>query len=198
MVNTIGVKYLVIGYDHHFGRNREGSFDHLKEFGPIYGFEVEEISALDIEHTNVSSTKVRQALNQGNVTLANDYLGYPYSLSGTVIYGDQIGRTLGFPTANIRLDFKNKLIPQDGVYAVWAIHKGIRYKGMANIGGRPTVGSLNRSIEVHLCDQSLELYDEVIQFEIHHRLRSIELFNTLEELKQQLRKDKEQVLGLLA
>tara|TARA_B110000908_G_scaffold68571_1_gene82857 strand:- start:549 stop:1502 length:954 start_codon:yes stop_codon:yes gene_type:complete len=198
LVNTIGVKHLVIGYDHHFGRNREGSFDHLKEFGPIYGFEVEEISALDIEHTNVSSTKVRAALNQGNVTLANDYLGYPYSLRGTVIYGDQIGRTLGFPTANIRLDFKHKLIPQDGVYAVWAIHKGIRYKAMANIGGRPTVGALNRSIEVHLCDHSLELYNEVIQFEIHHRLRSVEQFNTLDELKQQLQKDKELALSLLA
>ena len=132
------------------------------------------------------------------MTLANDYLGYPYSLRGTVIYGVQIGRTLGFPTANIRLDFKHKLIPQDGVYAVWAIHKGIRYKAMANIGGRPTVGALNRSIEVHLCDHSLELYNEVIQFEIHHRLRSVEQFNTLDELKQQLQKDKELALSLLA
>ncbi|PSR07522.1 MAG: riboflavin biosynthesis protein RibF, partial [Bacteroidetes bacterium] len=149
LVNKIGVKHLVIGYDHHFGRNREGSFDHLKEFGPIYGFEVEEIAAFDIDQVNVSSTKIRNALAEGNVELANMYLGAPYSISGRVIKGNQIGRTIGFPTANIECDFMQKLLPADGVYAGKLHVNGHTYNAMANLGSRPTIGSKQRKLEVH-------------------------------------------------
>ena len=152
LVNQIGVKQLVIGYDHHFGRNREGSFDHLKEFGPIYGFEVEEIPALDIDAVNISSTKIRAALTEGNVELAATYLGHPYIIGGEVIKGDQIGRTIGFPTANLDINFQHKLIPADGVYAGYVRLNGEHHKAMANIGRRPTVGSTRRSLEIHLLD----------------------------------------------
>lgn len=198
MVNTIGVKHLVIGYDHHFGRNREGSFEHLKEFGPIYGFDVEEIQALDIDQVNVSSTKIRKALSSGQVDLALEYLGHPYSLQGEVVEGDKIGRTIGFPTANIKLDFVDKLIPADGVYAGRAVHDGTRYLAMANIGRRPTVGSVKRSIEVHLLNASLELYGESLTFELHHKIRDIVHFDSLEALTTQLGRDKEQTQQLLA
>ena len=198
LVNTIGVKHLVIGYDHHFGRNREGSFEHLKEFGPIYGFDVEEITALDIDEVNVSSTKIRKALASGEVDLAVDYLGHPYSLSGEVIEGDKIGRTIGFPTANLRLNFEDKLIPADGVYAGWAVYKGMRYPAMANIGRRPTVGSPVRSIEVHILDTDLQLYQEELTFELHHKLRDIIHFDGLEQLKNQLNQDKINTATILA
>ena len=198
MVNTIGVKHLVIGYDHHFGRNREGSFEHLKEFGPIYGFDVEEIQALDIDQVNVSSTKIRKALSSGQVDLALEYLGHPYSLQGEVVEGDKIGRTIGFPTANIKLDFVDKLIPADGVYAGWAVHDGTRYLAMANIGRRPTVGSVKRSIEVHLIDASLELYSQKLTFELHLKIRDIVHFDGLDALTEQLNLDKMQTQHLLA
>ena len=198
LVNTIGVKHLVIGYDHHFGRNREGSFEHLKEFGPIYGFEVEEITALDIDQVNVSSTKIRNALGQGNVELANNYLGSNYSISGKVVKGDQIGRTIGFPTANIECDFSHKLLPADAVYAGWLHVNGERYAAMANLGARPTVKSDQRKLEVHCIGIEIELYGADVRFELTHHLRAIQEFDNLEELKNQLATDKSKALMLLA
>lgn len=198
MVGQIGVKHLVIGYDHHFGRNREGSFEHLMEFGPIYGFDVEEIKALDIDTVNVSSTKIRKALSTGQVDLALEYLGHPYALNGEVVEGDKIGRTIGFPTANIKLHFADKLIPADGVYAGWAVHRGTRYPAMANIGRRPTVGSIKRSIEVHLLEQDLALYGEQLTFELHQKIRDIVHFESLEALTEQLHRDKASTQTLLA
>ena len=198
LVNTIGVKHLVIGYDHHFGRNREGSFEHLKEFGPIYGFEVEEISAFDIDQVNVSSTKIRSALKEGNVDLANNYLGSNYSISGKVAKGDQIGRTIGFPTANIECDFEHKLLPADGVYTGILHINDERYPAMANLGARPTVGSHQRKLEVHCIGIELELYGASVKFELFHHLRAIQEFDNLEGLKNQLATDKSKALELLA
>jgi len=198
LVNQIGVKQLVIGYDHHFGRNREGSFEHLKEFGPIYGFEVQEIPALDIDEVNISSTKIRNALTEGNVELASSYLGHPYIIGGKVIDGDQIGRTIGFPTANLDINFEHKLIPADGVYAGWVRLNGEHYKAMANIGRRPTVGSTRRSVEIHLFEFEGDLYGQHLHFAVGHRLRDVMNFNDLESLKTQLALDKEDALSKLA
>lgn len=198
LVNTIGVKHLVIGYDHHFGRNREGSFEHLMEFGPIYGFEVEEIAALDIDHVNVSSTKIRNALSEGNIKLANEYLGSFYSLQGKVVPGEQLGRTIGFPTANIDCDFKNKLMPADGVYSGHLYVKGQKHQAMANLGGRPTLGSNKRKLEVHCIGVDVELYNCDVKFEFLHRLRSIQEFDNLDQLKNQLVTDKTTALKFLA
>ena len=198
LVNTIGVKHLVIGYDHHFGRNREGSFEHLKEFGPIYGFEVQEISALDVESVNVSSTKIRQALHRGEVGLAAEYLGHPFTLSGTVIQGDQIGRTIGFPTANIDLDFARKLVPSDGVYLGLLHIDGQTFKAMANIGRRPTVGATQRSVEVHILNFEADLYGQRISFEVVKKHREVLHFNTLDDLKSQLTKDRDAAQSELA
>ena len=198
LVNKIGVKQLVIGYDHHFGRNREGSFDHLKEFGPIYGFEVEEIPALDIDAVNISSTKIRAALTEGNVELAATYLGHPYIIGGEVIKGDQIGRAIGFPTANLDINFKYKLIPADGVYAGYVRLNGEHHKAMANIGRRPTVGSTRRSVEIHLLDFEGDLYGQHLHFAVGHRLRDVMNFNGLDALKAQLALDKEDALSKLA
>ena len=198
LVNIIGVKHLVIGYDHHFGRNREGSFEHLKEFGPIYGFEVEEIKALDIDTVNVSSTKIRKALKEGDVELANTYLGTAYTISGTVVKGKQIGRTLGFPTANIHYDFKHKLLPADGVYAGILECNGQRFKAMANLGARPTLNSEHRILEVHCIGEEIELYNSDVQFEFRSHLRDIQDFHNLDALKEQLEIDKQGALTALA
>ena len=198
LVNQIGVRQLVIGYDHHFGRNREGSFDHLKEFGPIYGFEVEEIPALDIDAVNISSTKIRTALTEGNVALASTYLGHPYIIGGEVIKGDQIGRSIGFPTANLDINFQHKLIPADGVYAGYVRLNGEHHKAMANIGRRPTVGSNRRSVEIHLLDFEGGLYGQHLHFAVGHRLRDVMNFNGLDALKTQLALDKEDALSKLA
>ena len=198
LVNKIGVKHLVIGYDHHFGRNREGSFDHLKEFGPIYGFEVEEIAAFDIDQVNVSSTKIRNALAEGNVELANMYLGAPYSISGRVIKGNQIGRTIGFPTANIECDFMQKLLPADGVYAGKLHVNGHTYNAMANLGSRPTIGSKQRKLEVHCIGTDIHLYESEVRFELYKFLRGIEEFANLEALKKQLEVDKKEAKLVLA
>ena len=198
LVNKIGVKHLVIGYDHHFGRNREGSFDHLKEFGPIYGFEVEEIAAFDIDQVNVSSTKIRNALAEGNIDLANMYLGAPYSISGRVIKGNQIGRTIGFPTANIECDFMQKLLPADGVYAGKLHVNGHTYNAMANLGSRPTIGSKQRKLEVHCIGTDIQLYESEVRFELYKFLRGIEEFANLEALKKQLEVDKKEANLVLA
>ena len=198
LVNKIGVKHLVIGYDHHFGRNREGSFDHLKEFGPIYGFEVEEIAAFDIDQVNVSSTKIRNALAEGNIELANMYLGAPYSISGRVIKGNQIGRTIGFPTANIECNFMQKLLPADGVYAGKLHVNGHTYNAMANLGSRPTIGSKQRKLEVHCIGTDIQLYESEVRFELFKFLRDIEEFANLEALKKQLEVDKKEANLVLA
>ncbi len=198
LVEQIGAKKLVIGYDHHFGRNREGSFEHLMEYGPLYGFEVEEIPAQEIEDTAVSSTKIRKALDEGRIDEANDYLGYLYALRGKVIKGKKNGTAMGFPTANIQVDEAYKLIPGEGVYAVEIqTNEGSWRKGMCNIGHRPTFNGSTISIEAHIFDFTGDLYDTFIRLHFHKKLRGEQKFNGPEALKAQLSKDEKAIRDLL-
>ncbi len=190
LVNQLKTKKLVIGYNHHFGRNREGSFEHLKEYGPIYGFNVEEIPAKDIDSIEVSSTKIRNALETGDVSTARKYLGHHYSLTGKVVGGKKIGREIGYPTANISVEEKFKLIPADGVYAVKVKHQNFTYDGMLNIGNNPTVEGKGRSIEVNIFDFEKDIYGDDITVYFMERLRDEVKFNGLDELKTQLALDK--------
>ncbi len=194
LVKKIGTKRLVIGYNHHFGRNREGSFQHLKEYGPLYGFEVEEISAQDIDETAVSSTKIRHALDFGQVDVAAEYLTRPFMLSGIVVRGNHLGRKIGFPTANITVLDAQKLIPAIGVYAVNVFVKETKYKGMLNIGVRPTIDGVQKTIEVHIFDFDQNVYGEKVSVEFLKWIRKERKFDNLEALKQQLLQDKKQIL----
>ncbi len=197
LVKQIGAKKLVIGHDHHFGRNREGSFEHLKEFGPLYGFDVEEIPVQDIDHVAVSSSKIRQALISGNIKTANEYLGYTYSLSGTVVKGNQRGRTIDYPTANIEMNEARKLVPAKGVYAVQVTVRENKYSGMMNIGHRPTVGGGAITLEVNIFDFDASIYGEKIAVHFTERIRNEQKFEHLEALKAQLAMDKAKVLEIM-
>lgn len=197
LVETIGTKTLVIGYDHRFGHNREGSFEKLKLNAPSYGFEVEEISRQDVDHISVSSSKIREALAKTDVDTATQLLGRPYSLTGQVVKGDQLGRVLGYPTANIEIDSLYKLIPADGIYAVSVAHENRIYKGMLYIGPRPTVNGTKRVIEVNIFEFDKEIYGESITLNFHQWLRGDKKFDGLEGLKQQLHLDKLDSLKVL-
>jgi riboflavin kinase / FMN adenylyltransferase len=197
LVNSIKTKRLVIGYNHHFGRNREGSFEHLKEYGPLYGFEVEEIPAEDIDSIEISSTKIRNALLAGDVKKANVYLGHRFCLTGKVVDGKKIGREIGYPTANILVEDKYKLIPAEGVYAVKVRHDNKMYGGMLNIGTNPTVGGKHQTIEVNIFDFDKDIYEENATIYFIERLRDEVKFNGLEELKAQLATDKINSLKIL-
>jgi riboflavin kinase/FMN adenylyltransferase len=198
LVDRIGVKKLIVGYDHHFGRNREGNYQQLYQLGEIYGFDVEEISAQYIDdHLAVSSTKIRNALMDGNVNLANKMLGYEYSITGIVVEGNKIGRTIGFPTANIEIEDKYKLIAAGGVYACKVNIEGKIYLGMGNIGTRPTVGINGLVTEVHVFDFDKDIYGQVITIYFLDRIRDERKFNNLDELKSQLEHDRIQVKDLL-
>ncbi|MCF8463547.1 MAG: bifunctional riboflavin kinase/FAD synthetase [Flavobacteriales bacterium] len=197
IVEKLGTSVLVIGYDHHFGRNREGSFEHLKESGPLYGFQVEEISVHDVDDVAVSSTKIRKALQEGDVLTASRYLSHSYQLSGTVIHGDKLGRELGYPTANIQIEDRNKVIPANGVYACYVILNEEKFKGMLNIGTRPTVKGQVRRIEVNIFDFEQELYDKRLVVELKDRIRDERKFENVEQLKQRLAIDKNLALRIL-
>lgn len=191
LVKGIGVRKLVIGYDHHFGRNREGSLENLQAVAPNYGFEVEEIPARMIDDVNVSSTKIRNALTEGDVARANGFLGYPYTLSGKVVKGNEIGRSMGFPTANVEPSDPVKLIPGNGVYAVKVHFEDRIYHGMANIGKRPTVvkNPAQRVIEVHIFGFSSDLYGKNLRLTFHGRIRDEVKFEDTGALKTQIEKD---------
>jgi riboflavin kinase/FMN adenylyltransferase len=197
LVNTIGTRKLVIGYDHKFGKNREGSFEQLKINGPRYGFDVEEISRQDIDDMAISSTRIRTSLEQGDVATAAELLGRPYSLSGRVVKGDKIGRLMGFPTANIQVDTLYKLIPNEGIYAVTVSHEAHTYQGMLYIGNRPTVGGLHKVIEVNIFDFNQDIYGETLTVHFHQLIRHDSRFPDLEALKQQLMRDREVTLRVL-
>jgi riboflavin kinase / FMN adenylyltransferase len=197
LVNQIRTKRLIIGYNHHFGRNREGSFEHLKEYGPLYGFEVEEIPAKDIDSIEISSTKIRNALQTGDVKTAASYLGHEFSLTGRVVDGKKIGRQIGYPTANIFVEDKYKIIPEDGVYAVKVRHDNKMYGGMLNIGNNPTVNGKHTTIEVNIFDFNKEIYEENATIYFIERLRDEVKFNGLEELTAQLAIDKINSLKIL-
>jgi riboflavin kinase/FMN adenylyltransferase len=197
LVETIGTKKLVIGYDHRFGHNREGSFEQLKINAPRYGFEVEEIPRQDVDHVGVSSSKVRKALEEGDIDTTTHFLDRPYALTGRVVMGDKLGRLLGYPTANIEIDTKYKLIPADGIYAVTVLHEHTTYKGMLYIGNRPTVNGTKRNIEVNIFDFAKDIYGESLTLYFHKLIRGDAKFSDLEGLKVQLGIDKQDALRIL-
>jgi riboflavin kinase/FMN adenylyltransferase len=197
IVNKIGTKYLVIGYNHRFGRNREGSFEHLKEFSDVYGFKVIEIPEQDINNVSVSSTKIRESLLNGNVAAASKYLDKYYQITGIVMEGNKLGQTIGYPTANIFVTDENKLIPADGVYAVWVQHNQRKYGGMLNIGNNPTIPNKGRSIEVNIFDFNESIYNQNITVEFVDKIRDEQKFASLIDLKNRLAIDKLQAQKLL-
>lgn len=191
LVNQINVKKLVIGYDHQFGKNREGTLEFLKNISSSYNFDVVEISAKEIDEVNISSTKIRKAIETGDIAIANKYLGEPFELRGKVVKGKELGRIIGYPTANIQLNSDVKIIPKRGVYAVEIVLPDhATCKGMMNIGFRPTVSNDNSlSIEVHLFDFNANLYDTFIIARLLSYIRSEQKFSSVEELKKQLQQD---------
>jgi riboflavin kinase/FMN adenylyltransferase len=197
LVDKIGTKKIVIGYDHRFGKDRQGGLDDLQQLGPLYGFDVIEIPEQDINDVAVSSTRIRASLLAGEIELANTFLGYPFFITGTVIRGDQIGRQIGYPTANIVVEERYKLIPSDGIFAVKVWVGDDIYKGMAYIGSRPTVNGHTRNIEVNIFDFDLDIYGQLIRMEFHNYVRGDIKFSSLDALKAQLAQDKIDVTALL-
>jgi len=189
LIKTINTKKLVIGYDHRFGKNREGSFEYLKDHSHNYGFEIEEIPAQEIDDIAVSSTKIRNALLEGDIELANDYLGHQYSLEGKVVKGKQIGRTIGYPTANIEIKEKYKLIPADGVYIVEVEYKNETYGGMLSIGNNPTLNGTQTTIEVNIFNFNKEIYNEGLTVRFVKYMRGQIKYSNLEGLIAQLKND---------
>jgi riboflavin kinase/FMN adenylyltransferase len=197
LVDELNTKQIVIGYDHHFGKNRSANIKDLKTFAENYDFKVEEISAQDIKDVTVSSTKIRNALDKGKVALANSFLGYNYFITGTVIKGKGIGRTIDFPTANIHIEESYKLIPNDGVYVIQSQIKNKTVFGMMNIGTNPTVEGKTRSIEVNFFNFQEDIYKTKLKIEFLKRLRTEQKFKNLEALKLQLKTDKVNALDYL-
>lgn len=191
LVNKINVNTLVIGYDHRFGRNRAGNLKLLSELSPVYNFGLEEITAQEIAEIKVSSTKIRSAILSGDIIKATKYLQHTFTLKGKIIKGKQIGRTIGFPTANIKIEESYKIIPQDGAYVIQGEIDGIIYDGMLNIGNRPTVNNNNKkTIEAFLFDLDHDVYDKQIKVLFIKKLRDEKKYNSLNELKEQLTKDR--------
>jgi riboflavin kinase/FMN adenylyltransferase len=190
LVNQLNIRKIIIGYDHRFGRNRTANINDLIVFGKEYGFEVEQISAQEINDNAVSSTKIRNAILEGNITLANNYLGYNYFFSGIVVKGKQLGRTIGFPTANIKINEDYKLIPKNGVYIVKSNYDKKTIFGLMNIGTRPTVDGTNQTIEVFFLDFDKTIYDETLTIEIIEFIRDEQKFDSLNDLKNQINEDK--------
>ncbi|WP_179415898.1 bifunctional riboflavin kinase/FAD synthetase [Mucilaginibacter sp. E4BP6] len=197
LVDTIGTKKIVIGYDHRFGKDRAGSFDDLLRLSTTYGYDVVEIPEQDINDVAVSSTLIRDALLNGAIELANNFLGYPFFITGKVGRGDQIGRTIGYPTANIMIEETYKLIPDDGIFSAKVIVGGVSHKGMAYIGSRPTINGITRNIEVNIFDFDTEIYGEEISMQFFNYVRGDIKFDGLDALKIQLAKDRDDVLALL-
>ena len=189
LFQKLAVKTMVVGYDHRFGRNREGDFTQLQEMSEMFGFQVAEIHASEIEDIAISSTRIRKALLSGNLAQANALLGRKYRFSGVVIHGRKLGRTLGFPTANIGMRDPYKLVPGGGVYAVRVHIHGKTYNGAANIGWNPTINDKGFSIEVHILNFSDDIYNEEIELEMVQFLRYEEKFENIEALTTQIKKD---------
>jgi len=197
LVNKLNAKHIIIGYDHHFGRNRTANIQQLREFGELYDFTVTEILAQDIDNIAISSTKIRKALNNGDIKLANNYLGYNYFFNGTVIHGNNIGQTISFPTANIKIDESYKLVPKNGVYIVKSFIDNKCVFGMMNIGTNPTFNRKNQSIEIHFLDFNKNIYNQSLSVEMISRIRSEKKFSSVENLKKQLELDKVTTLSYI-
>ncbi len=189
LVNSLKAKKIIIGYDHRFGRNRNADIDDLKEFGRTYNFEVEEISAKEIDDVAVSSTKIRKALNEGDVETTNSYLGYPFMISGEVVKGKAIGRTIKYPTANLKLKEAYKLVPKNGVYVVQSLIEGEKVYGISSIGTNPTVGGKEKTIETYFFSFNKDLYGKEITIEFLRYIRDETTFDSVEMLRQEIIKD---------
>lgn len=198
LVDQFHIQKIIIGHDHRFGRNRTANIDDLIAFGKEYGFEVEQISAQEIQDVSVSSTKIRKALDEGNIALANDYLGYAYFLSGEVVKGKQLGRTIGFPTANIHIEEDYKKIPKNGVYIVKTIINQKEVFGMMNIGFNPTVNGEKQTIEVHLFDFDADIYGQKIEISLLEYIRDEQKFGSVDLLKEQLNQDRNTALDFVS
>ena len=198
LVGIFNIQKIIIGHDHRFGKNRTANINDLITFGKIYNFEVEQISAQEINDVSISSTKIRNALLKGNITLSNEFLGYHYSITGTVLKGKQLGRTIGYPTANICIAEDYKLIPENGVYIVQSIIENKFVYGMMNIGFNPTVKGTAQTIEIHFFDFDKDIYNQKITIEILQRIRAEQKFESLDGLKNQLALDKKTSLAYIA
>jgi riboflavin kinase/FMN adenylyltransferase len=197
LVDQFHIQKIIIGHDHRFGKNRTANIDDLIAFGKQYDFEVEQISVQEIEAVSVSSTKIRKALQAGNMELANDYLGYDYFLTGIILKGKQLGRTIGFPTANLKIEENDKLIPRNGVYIVKSTISQKTIFGIMNIGYNPTVDGQNLTIEIHYFDFDADLYSQEISVSLLKFIRSEQKFQSIILLKEQLEKDKEKAINFL-
>ena len=197
LVNKLNAKHIIIGYDHHFGRNRTANIEQLKEFGLLYDFKVTEILAQDINDIAISSTKIRQALINGEIQLANKFLGYDYFFNGNVVHGNSIGKTISFPTANIEVDEPYKLVPKNGVYIVKTIINEKLIFGMMNIGVNPTFDGTKQSIEIHFLNFNKNIYNKKLTIYMISRIRDEKKFNSVEDLKKQLELDKVSTLSYI-
>lgn len=197
LVNKIGTRQIIIGYDHRFGKDRQGGLSDLQQAAPVYGFEVIEIPKQDIDHVAVSSTRIREALLKSDIEQANAFLGYPFFITGKVIRGNQIGRQIGYPTANLLVEEGYKLIPADGIFAATVQLNDETFQGMAYIGHRPTINGMTRNIEVNIFDFNRDIYNQTLQMNFIHFVRHDVKFSSLEGLKDQLAQDRLDVLGLL-
>ncbi len=197
LVEKLNIQKIIIGHDHRFGKNRNANIDDLIHFGKKYNFEVEQISAEEINEVSISSTKIRNALSEGNIDLATEYLGYNYLLTGIVSKGKQLGRTIGYPTANIQIKEDYKLLPKNGVYIVKSTIKNKTVFGMMNIGVRPTVNGVTQTIEIHFFNYNDDLYEQEIVVSILKRIRNEQKFESLDALKDQLALDKATSLAYL-
>lgn len=198
LIADLRVKKIIIGYDHRFGRNRNADIHDLKAFGNELDFEVEEISAQEVDDVSVSSTKIRKALEEGDIRTANTFLGYPYMLSGTIVRGKGLGKKLDFPTANLSIPETYKLIPKDGVYVVSSLIEGVTVYGMMNIGFNPTFEGKIRTIETNFFDFDQDIYGQNLQIDIIDRIRDEYKFSSVEALKAQLREDREVSLSIIS
>ena len=198
LVDALHIQKIIIGYDHRFGRNRLANIDDLILYGKQYNFEVEQISAQEIDSVSISSTKIRNAILDGNIALANEYLGYKYVINGMVINGNQLGRTIGFPTANLKIEENYKLIPKNGVYIVKSTINQKTVFGVMNIGTNPTVNGEELSIEVHFIDFDADLYNSKIEISVLERIRDEQKFDSIELLKNQIQEDKETAISFIA
>ena len=198
LVDTLKISKLIIGYDHQLGKNRDGNFKQLEAYGETLNFKVQEISQKEINNSTVSSTKIRKAIESGNIEKANNYLGYHFMLTGEVVKGKNLGKKIGFPTANLYIKESYKLLPKTGAYVVKAEIENKTVFGMMNIGFRPTVNGINQTIEIHFFNFNKDLYGEIIQVDVLSYLRDEQKFKSVELLKNQLQKDKEKSLEIIS
>ena len=191
LVNNLNLKKIIVGYNHRFGKNRSADINVLRDFSVKYDFEVVEIKAFEIEKIKISSTKIRNAINEGNIDICNNYLGYNFNINGTVVKGKSIGKSIGFPTANINIAEEYKIIPKNGVYLVRCFFEKNKFYGMMNIGFNPTFGANEKTIEVNIFDFNRDLYDKNIRIEFLKFIRDVIKFDNAEELQNQLIDDRE-------